>query len=179
MPAAHQQVQDSSRLEALPAFAIGQAHGARCSSRPGGDETIAERILGNWQMTSWKIEDLASGKTQDALGPNPQGYITYTPDGRVMVLVLKADRIRPAALVPTAEEKLALYDSMFAYAGTFTADAEKVVHHIDMSWNQSWTGTDQIRFLRLQGDRLTYIGAPARNPMTGRDCIHTVVFQRS
>jgi Lipocalin-like domain len=174
-----QHVQDTSRLDALPALALGEAHGPRPNSRPGGDETVAERILGNWRMTSWRIEDLASGETRDALGPNPQGYITYTPDGRVMVLVLKADRIRPAALVPTAEEKLALYDSMFAYAGTYAVDAEKVVHHIDMSWNQSWTGTNQIRFLRLQGDRLTYVGAPARNPMNGRDCVHTVVFQRS
>jgi hypothetical protein len=130
-------------------------------------------------MVSWQIKDLASGETRDALGPNPHGYITYTPDGRVMVLVLKADRARPAALAPTPQEKLALYDSMFAYAGTFTADADKVVHHIDMSWNQSWTCTDQIRFLRLQGDSLTYVGAPAKNPMNGRDCVHKVVFQRS
>jgi hypothetical protein len=135
---------------------------------------MAERILGNWRMVSWQIEDLASGETRDALGPNPHGYITFTPDVRVMVLVLKADRAKPATLVPTPAEKLAL-----AYAGTFTSNAEKVVHHIDMSWNQSWSGTDQIRFLRLKGDSLTYVGAPAKNPMNGRDCVHTVVFQRS
>jgi hypothetical protein len=70
------------------------------------------------------------------------------------------------------DRRLWCYDSMFAYAGTFTAFADKVVHHIDMSWNQAWTGTDQIRFLRLQGDSLTYVGAPARNPMNGRDCVH-------
>jgi hypothetical protein len=179
MTSTSQHVQNAPRFDVLPAFTLGEAHGARPNSRPCGDETVAERILGSWRMVSWQIEDLASGETRDALGPNPQGYITYTPDGRVVVLVLKGDRIKPAVLVPTAEEKLALYDSMFAYAGTYTVDAEKVVHHIDMSWNQSWTGTNQIRFLRLEGDRLTYVGAPARNPMNGRDCVHTVVFQRS
>jgi hypothetical protein len=152
--------------------------GASAIARPG-DAATFERILGNWRMVSWQIEDLATGETRDALEPDPQGYIAYTPDGRVMVLVLKADRPKPAALVPTAEEKLGLYDTMFAYAGTFTMDAEKIVHHIDMSWNQAWTGTDQIRFLHLQGDRLTYVGAPARNPMSGRDCVHPVVFERS
>lgn len=143
------------------------------------DNAMTERILGNWKMVSWQVEDLANGETSDALGPDPQGYITYTRDGRVIVLVLKAGRPRPAALVPTDAEKLALYDTMFAYAGTYLVDAEKVVHHIDMSWNQSWTGTSQIRFLRLEGDRLAYRSAPARNPMTGRDCVHKVVFERS
>jgi hypothetical protein len=143
------------------------------------DDTVAERILGNWKMVSWLVEDSASGETSDALGPNPQGYITYTRDGRVMVLVLKSDRPCPSALVPTDVEKLALYDTMFAYSGTYALDAEKVVHHIDMSWNQSWTGTSQIRFLRLEGDKLIYLSAPAKNPMTGRDCVHKVVFERS
>ena len=139
---------------------------------------IASRLLGTWRMLSWTTEDLVTGETVDALGANPEGYITYTPAGRVMVLVLRGDRKMPAALVPTNEEKIALYDSMFAYAGTYSVDHEKVVHHIDMSWNQSWTGTSQLRFLRLEGDRLTYIGAPARNPMNGRDCVHTVLFRR-
>jgi hypothetical protein len=35
--------------------------------------------------------------------------------------------------VPTSEEKLALFDSMIAYAGRYTLDDEKVVHHIDVS----------------------------------------------
>src|SRR5437879_12986945 len=102
-----QHVQDSSN--ALPGLALGEAHSARPNSEPGGDETIPERILGNWRMTSWQIQDLASGETRDALGPNPQGYITNTRDSRVMVLVRKADRIRPAAVVATAEEQMAPY----------------------------------------------------------------------
>ena len=64
--------------------------------------------------------------------------------------MLRGDRRKPAALVPTDEEKIALYDSMFAYAGTYSVDHEKVVHHIDMSWNQSWAGTDQVRFLQVE-----------------------------
>jgi hypothetical protein len=103
---------------------------------------------------------------------------SYTRDGRVMVLVLRRDRIKPAALVPTNEEKIALYDSMFAYAGTFTIDSDKVVHRIDMSWNEVWAGTSQIRFYELRDDILTYVSAPAKNPMTGRDCVHTVIFRR-
>ena len=121
---------------------------------------------------------LVTGQIADALGANPLGYVTYAPDGRVMVLVLRGDRKKSVALVPTNEEKIALYDSMFAYAGTYTVDHEKVVHHIDMGWNHAWTGTTQIRFHKIRGDELTYITVPARNPMTGRDCVHTVLFRR-
>jgi hypothetical protein len=161
------------------------AHSQQKAASEVGVELISSRefagqesLIGTWKMVSWIVEDLETGAKQDALGPDPFGMITYSADGRVMVLVLKRDRQTPADLVPTNEEKIALYDSMFAYAGTFTVDQEKVVHHIDMSWNQIWTGTHQIRFCDLRDGVLTYVGAPAKNPMTGRDCVHTVIFHR-
>jgi hypothetical protein len=138
----------------------------------------AERLLGTWKMRSWTVEDLVTEERRHALGPDPCGYITYTRDGRVMVLVVARERTRPADLVPTNEEKIALYDTMFAYAGTFDFDGTKVVHHIDTSWNEAWRGTNQVRFCELHDDTLTYVSAPARNPMTGRDCVHTVVFEQ-
>jgi len=160
---------------------IGERH-SRSSAMPvvNGDPQvgIASRLHGTWRMLSWTTKALVTGQTADGLGANPLGYITYAPDGRVMVLVLRGDRKKSAALVPTNEEKIALYDSMFAYAGTYTVDHEKVVHQIDMSWNHAWTGTTQIRFHKIRGDELTYITAPAKNPMTGRDCVHTVLFRR-
>jgi hypothetical protein len=50
-----------------------------------------------------------------------------------------------------------LYNTMFAYAGRYSVEAEagKVIHHIDISWNEAWTGTDQIRLLELTGNTLT------------------------
>ena len=56
-----------------------------------------------------------------------------------------ADRPKPCDLVPTDEEKAKLQESMFAYAGAYTANGEKVIHHVDISWNQFWTGTDPGR----------------------------------
>jgi len=160
---------------------IGERHStAGVVTAVNGDQQagVASCLHGTWKMLSWTTEDLVTGQTADALGANPEGYVTYAPDGRVMVLVLRGDRQKPAALVPTNGEKIALYDSMFAYAGTYTVDPEKVVHHVDMSWNQSWTGTMQIRFHTIRGNELTYVTAPAKNPLTGRDCVHTVLFRR-
>jgi hypothetical protein len=129
-------------------------------------------------MISWTYEVLETGEVKDALGENPQGIISYGADGRVFVLVLRADRAAPKALVPTAEEKLRLYDSMFAYAGTYTVEDDRVIHHLDMSWNKVWEGTQQVRFIETDGRTMRYKSAPAKNPFDGRECVHRVTWER-
>src|ERR1700694_284475 len=79
------------------------------------------------------------------------------------------DRPKPRDLVPTNEEKVELQGSMFAYAGTYIADGEKVVHHVDISWNQSWTGTDLVRFYKLNGNTLTITTVPAQSAIDGEE----------
>jgi hypothetical protein len=140
--------------------------------------TDASALLGTWRMISWKKEFVSDGKAVDALGPNPQGFITYSADGRVSVIVVPRDRPAPASLPPSDAEKVRLFDSLFAYAGTYTLDDDKVVHHLDTTWNQSWTGTEQVRFYKLSGKRLLIHGAPAPDPFTGRDVIHRVEFEK-
>ena len=138
----------------------------------------ATALLGTWKMVSWVREVVATGETIDALGPNPVGYITYCRDGRVMTLEVGKERITPKGLVPTAEEKCALFDTMLAYAGNYTVDSEKVIHHVDASWNQTWTDTDQVRFYQLDGDTLTISSAPASDPYTGQEVVHRIVFRQ-
>ncbi|MGP0089605.1 MAG: lipocalin-like domain-containing protein [Xanthobacteraceae bacterium] len=135
-------------------------------------------LLGTWKMVSWQREIVATGERLDALGRDPIGYISYGDDGRVLLLIVGRDRPAPQAAVPSEREKVGLFDSMMAYAGTYTVDAEKIVHHIDTSWNEAWTGTDQVRFYKIDGDTLAIRGAPARDPQTGQEVIYHVVFQR-
>ena len=138
----------------------------------------ASALLGSWRMISWKKEFVATGNAVDALGPDPQGFITYTADGRVSVIVVPRDRPAPAELPPSDAEKVRLFDSLFAYAGTYTLDDDKVVHHLDTTWNQAWSGTDQVRFYKLAGKKLSIHGAPAPDPFTGQDVIHRVEFEK-
>ena len=86
------------------------------------------------------------GERIDSLGADPVGFVSYGADGRVHAIVLKNDRPSPASLPPSDSEKLELFNSMLAYTGTYTLHDDHVVHHLDASWNQAWTGTDQIRF---------------------------------
>jgi len=67
---------------------------------------------------------------------------------------------------------------MLAYAGTYTLRDDHVVHHVDASWNQALTGTDLMRFYRLDGSTLEIWGAPAPDPYTGRIVVHRITFEK-
>jgi hypothetical protein len=137
-----------------------------------------DALMGTWKMVSWKREIIATGDQADALGPDPVGFINYGSDGRFYAIVVSKDRQPPGTFRASDDEKLGLFNSMLAYAGTYTLDDEKAVHHVDASWNQAWTGTDQVRFYKLDGDRLTVTGAKAPDPYTGQEVVHRIEFQR-
>ena len=40
-------------------------------------------------------------------------------------------------------------------AGTYSLEADRVTHHVDVSWNEVWRGTDQVRFYDLNENVLT------------------------
>lgn len=129
-------------------------------------------------MISWKREFTATGETIDALGPDPIGVINYGADGRVYAHVVSRHRPPPASMPPSNDEKIRLFDSMISYTGTYTLDDEKVVHHLDSSWNEAWTGTDQVRFYRLEGNRLLISSPPSPDPYTGREVVHRIAFEK-
>jgi hypothetical protein len=124
-------------------------------------------ILGSWRMTSWVTRDVA----------NPRGTVVYTPQ-RVTFLIIKNNRTSPEQLPPSDEEKILLFDTMFAYSGTYTVESDRVVHHVDLSWNEAWSGTDQVRFCKVDEQTLTYTSPPAKNPFDGREVVHEVTYER-
>src|ERR1700730_3223646 len=125
------------------------------------------RIVGNWKLVSAVSEELATRKKTALLGEHPKGYFIYTPQGRMMGLVVHETRSPPKV----DEDRINLHKYMYAYSGRYTVEGEKVVHHVDVSWNESWTGTDQVRFVKLEGDSLTIKTATQKNAITGIDNI--------
>ena len=74
------------------------------------------------------------------------------------------------------EDRINLHKYMVAYSGRYTVEAEKVVHHVDISWNESWTGTDQVRVFKLEGDKLT-ITAPV-DAINGLESTSVLIWER-
>jgi len=58
------------------------------------------------------------------------------------------------------------------------ADSEKVIHHVDISWNQSWTETDLVRFYKLDNNTLTITTAPARSVIDGEEGQFILVWEK-
>jgi len=134
-------------------------------------------LLGTWKMKSFVREVIATGNKTKLLGEHPDGYLNYSPDGRMYAIGASDNRIKPG-MAPTEEEQVKLYQTLFAYAGTYTLDGDKVIHHVDISWNQAWTGTDQIRFYKLDGNILTITTAPAKSPPDGLEAQVVVVWEK-
>ena len=142
-------------------------------------DALRQRILGSWRMLAWKRKLVESSQESDALGPDPFGYINYSPDGRLMVFVLRSGRLPPSSSPPTDAEKVALFDTMFAYVGTYAVEADRVVHMLDGSWNEHWTGTRQTRFLSFENGNLIYTTPETTDPMDGKLCTYKVTFGRA
>ena len=70
-----------------------------------------------------------------------------------------------------------LYDTMFAYAGRYSVETGKVIHHVDISWNQVWTGTDQVRLFEVHGTTLT-LTTRIMNPTNAVETHYALVWER-
>jgi hypothetical protein len=111
-------------------------------------------LLGTWSLKSYVVTT-AAGERSTPYGESPSGYLYYGPDARMVVIGAASDRISPAGPTPPDDQRLALYNTMFAYSGTYSLQADQVVHHVDISWNQVWAGTDQVRVFEVSGNTLT------------------------
>jgi hypothetical protein len=95
-------------------------------------------------------------------------------------VIVGSNRRKPAEAVATPLEAAALLKSMLAYAGTFTVDsqAKTVTHHVEMSWDESRTGKDQVRRFKLEGNTLKLTTDPSIDPATGEKTIRELIWHR-
>jgi hypothetical protein len=135
-------------------------------------------LVGTWAMKSFVFEPIGSGERYYPLGEHAKGYVSYSSDGRMYLIQTTADRVKPQGSVPTDDERIKLHASMTAYTGTYSTDNGKVTHHVDMSWNEAWTGSDQVRFYTVEGNTLTWKTGPIKNPLDGRDVIAVLVWEK-
>src|ERR1051325_7440159 len=120
-----------------------------------GNSKLRDRLIGTWRLVSAMREEIPSGLKTPFLGENPAGFLHYMPEGRMLALITRAGRKKPAALVANAAEAEALIRSMIAYGSRYECVGNEVIHHCDISWNESFTGTVQRRSVTFEGDRMT------------------------
>lgn len=125
----------------------------------------SNRLVGHWRLVSY-TERKASGETADVFGAAAKGYLSYFADGRMTVLVAGDGRqhFRGAwdAIPPT--EKAAAYDKLIAYAGRYSDQGDRVVHHVEICWIPNWEGRDLVRLVIPAGEGRMILRTPAERP---------------
>lgn len=113
-------------------------------------------VVGTWKLVSyWTTRP--NGERVAPYGEHPIGFITYTSDGRMSVILSSSDRKPLSAdrLSAPEAERAEAFSTSLAYAGTYSFDGTKAVHHVQIATLPNYVGTDQVRAAKLRGDRLT------------------------
>ena len=148
---------------------------------PEKDHSSTVSLEGSYKLVAFTRKVVDTGEVYDTSGKEPGGYINYTRDGRMLVLMVsdKNERPAPEKFVALSDEQAAsLFRTMVAYGGAYEFDGHTVKHHIDISWNQTWTGTTQIRDVQKDGDKLIYTTRPFPSPEDGKMSVVTVVWEK-
>jgi hypothetical protein len=119
--------------------------------------TVAQ-LIGTWKLVS--VEDTSKDGTVHPsieFGPHPHGFLMYEADGHMCATLVNGDR--PAwkdRRHATDAEKIAYYDTLIAYCGTFRLDsaASTVTHYPEVAWSPDYVGSTQPRPFRLEGSQL-------------------------
>lgn len=116
-----------------------------------------DALVGTWKLVSSK-DTPERGEVRDAFGKNPTGFLIYTADGWMTVIITFDGRQPlsvPDYISAPSEERAAAFATLIAYAGTYTLTGDRVTHHVEAAWMQNYVKSDQVRFVKLRGDRLT------------------------
>jgi hypothetical protein len=132
-----------------------------------------ENLFGAWKIVSAVVEDVETKAQHPLYGEHPRGYLILLPTGRMMSLLVSEGRKAPR----TDEERSAAYRSMVSYTGKYTIEGNKWTTKPDVAWNEDWM-MEQVRYYRLDGDRLIVETAPAMNPNFGKVVRATLTWQK-
>jgi hypothetical protein len=122
---------------------------------------------------------LGTNEISHPFAQSPKGLIQYSPGGHVIVFLQTSNPKQPVNAAYTDAERAETHRSIAAaYAGTYSIEGNKVVHHIIAAWRPEWIGTDQIRYFEISGNKLTIKTAPIKSPRTGEDIVVTLTFER-
>jgi Lipocalin-like domain len=160
-------------VSAMALLSVGCGEASTTSVMPA--HACSNPLLGTWKLRSFTTEFLDTGQKVEPYGAHPSGYLSYGADCRMYGIVVGEGRKPPAGADPTDLEKIELFSGMGAYAGSYTIEGDKVSHHVDVSWNEAWTGTTQVRQFKVEGNTLQI---QAEDSLDGRPGTATLVWTR-
>jgi hypothetical protein len=122
------------------------------------DSDLRQALLGTWRLVSFQSE--VQGTLVKPFGDEPLGYLVYTADGHVFVIL--ADRERPELFRSAAGRGPVLLDTaqpntpfgFIGHCGTFEVRDGQAIHHYEVSFRPSVDGGAEVRSVEISDDRL-------------------------
>ncbi len=103
----------------------------------------------------------------------------YDASGHMSVQLMTPGRPAFASGAPlggTPEEIQTAFSGYFGYYGSYTVGEGTVTHHLRGCSFPNWVGVDQVRNVKLVGNRLTLSTPPFLT--TEKTMVHTLVWER-
>jgi hypothetical protein len=112
---------------------------------------IVGNIIGTWRLVMTRARNDAGEPMHPPYGPKPMGVTVFSADGRMIAVLCDARSALPD------DEPEREYSS---YCGTYTFDGTTLVTRVDASADPARLGTDQVRHVRFEGERLVLLPPP-------------------
>lgn len=116
-------------------------------------------LAGVWKLLFFEARD-AQGRLSSPLGSAPAGYLIYTKDGHVSVLVASGETATNGTIGAGFRERVGATEEC-AYSGRYELGLDHVVHHVLVSLPHGLAGSSLKYFVQLEGDRLLQYVPPA------------------
>jgi len=113
----------------------------------------ARDLIGTWSLEGANAKT-SSGAELLPLGEAPRGFLTYTLEGYMSAVLMRADRPKFASghfCGGTTDEIKQAFEGFDAYAGTYEFDEETgtVTHYATVARFPNWEGTAQVCHAKL------------------------------
>lgn len=108
-----------------------------------------QSLVGTYKLVSFTVE-VDGQPSRETMGKSPRGYVIFTPTRWMNVFTAENRKFGTSV-----EDKAALWDSLVSYSGAYRVEGNKFIMLVDVSANETWNGTQQVRYWQLEGNRLT------------------------
>lgn len=135
-----------------------------------------DKLVGTWKLVSASSTTSAGERDETPYGPSPEGFLTYSEDGRVSALISHGGRKPLSVGGGSQEEQAEAFKTFLAYAGRYTLGGGKVTHHVEISSIQNYVDRDLVRSVTFRGDQIILVTPPTR--MNGKIQTVELIWQR-
>lgn len=121
------------------------------------DNHEANRLVGTYRVIA--VEHYSEdGEVGHPFGKSPDGFITYTPEGYMMAILSRSDRLpfdSNDILGGSHDEQIAAFRSASSFAGRYEILNNQIVHYLEAATFPNWKGTIQARDFEITDSHLT------------------------